>query len=58
MEVRVGVIGKVKFEQKPEASKGFLEAEVRDKEPIRTNTLRQTYPDSLNVKEARMIDAG
>lgn len=58
MVVGVGGIGKVKSEQKPEASKGFHEAEVRDKGTIRTNILRQAYSDSLNVKEARMIDAG
>lgn len=49
---RAGVIEKVESEQKPEATVGFDEAEVTDKGAIRTNTLKQKCPDSLNVQRA------
>lgn len=40
--VNIHVTETVKSEQKPEASEGFNEAEVRDKGTIKTNTPRQT----------------
>ena len=47
----------MKSEQKSEASEGFNDAEVRNKGAIRTNILRLTCLDSLNVKEASRAGA-